>query len=70
MPPLFMHMVSTRNSTMMMTPPMPPPALVPPGIGIRIPPPPMPPPPPAELPTSRTRDLSSRALGLKRMSLS
>ncbi len=55
---------------MMMTPPMPPPALVPPGIGIRIPPPPMPPPPPAELPTSRTRDLSSRALGLKRMSLS
>ena len=40
--------------------------LVPPGIGMRIAAA-TPPPPPPEPPTSRTREVSSRALGLKRM---
>src|SRR5687768_5609931 len=51
----------------MRMPPIPPPALVPPGIGMRIPPPPSPPPPPDDVPTSRVREVSSRALGLKRI---
>ena len=48
----------------MIRPPMPPPARVPPGMGIRIPPPPLPPPPP---PASLTRPLLMSAFGLNRM---
>src|SRR5687767_9227578 len=48
------------------TPPMPPPAAAPPGIGSREAAPPADRPPPP-LPLSRTRRVSRRAFGLKRM---